>query len=300
MPWYRRPTLPTVVSVAIGITSAWAAELITHEGALRLIIGMLAGVAALQLGELWQVHARTPLLSKLEEILTAPALYRQVETMVEANSRIALLTNRHEVCRRLFEMRRDDCLSTTTIAMQELAGGRLSVSDPDQQYKFAVDLVGLARHSVRAVSYRDEEFWTLLPGARYLELNEKLIAGSGVVQRVFVLESEAKIIAQRSVIETHASKKIEAYVLLPQEQRPADREDFVLYDDSFVRFAQPIEYEGSKKRATLSLDEVDVRRYADKFQDLLLRSVLAKSYFEELDKRNTLEEQRWSSERGSS
>lgn len=286
MPWYERALLPTIIGAAVTIAVIFAAELIDQQIiALRIIMGLTAGIITLQLGDVWEAHARTPRLAKLEEALTDPVLYERLQTIIDANTESHRLAAHNHTCEALFRERREQALADATIVMQEIAKGKLRVADPDRQYSLAVDLVGLAKSSVKAVSYRDEDFWRMKAGTRYLEFNRALIARHGTVQRVFVLSEDA-LISQRSVIETHVAMGIEGHILPPANQQPPDSEDFVVYDDEFVRFAEPLEFEGSAKQATLSVDSTDVARYNRKFSELLLRSVTVNEFYEELDQRS--------------
>jgi hypothetical protein len=284
MKWFQRPGTPAIVGTFLGLIGGWASQLVTQDQGLQLALGLLTGIATLQIGELLQLHARTPLVAKLEEALTDPELYHNIERIITANAR---LNDRKAAGPRygfLFQERLDKVLDDAAQVMEELAAGRLVVSDPDQQYKFSIDLVASARKSVKAVSFRDEEFWDSEAGKRYLSHNERLLRRRlprrrGVVSRIFVLDSHEIIAAMRPTIDRHIALGVTVYIMPPAAREPSDLEDFVVYDDQYVRFAEPLEFAGSKKRATLSVHGPDVVKYSSKFEQMVLRSLPAKEYF---------------------
>ena len=252
---------------------------------MQLVVGLLTGVAALQIGELWQMHARTPLVARLEEALVDPLLYQHLEQIITANARLNQRLAPASRYAFTFRRRANECLGEAAHVMDELAAGRLVVTDPDQQFKFSIDLVANARRSVRAVSFRDEEFWESEAGERYLKHNEHLLKRGasrrrGGVSRIFVLDSHEIILQLKPVIDRHIALGVTVYILPPNVQVPSDLEDFVVYDDQCVRFAEPLEFSGSRKRATLSINPPDVTRYVSKFQQMVLRSLPAQTYFE--------------------
>lgn len=285
MRWFHRPGVPALASAAFGLLGGWASQLVTNDQAMQLVLGLLTGVAALQMGELWQMHARTPLVAKLEEALVDPLLYQYLEQIITAHARLDQRLAPASRYAFTFRRRANECLGEAAHVMDELAAGRLVVSDPDQQFKFSIDLVANARRSVRAVSFRDEEFWESEAGERYLKHNEHLLRRTGPrrrggVVRIFVLDSDEIIMRLKPVIVRHIALGVTVYILPPSVQVPSDLEDFVVYDDQCVRFAEPLEFAGSRKRATLSVNPPDVARYIAKFQQMTLRSVPAQTYFE--------------------
>jgi hypothetical protein len=283
--WFHRPGVPALASAAFGLLGGWASQLVTNDQAMQLVVGLLTGVAALQIGELWQMHARTPLVAKLEEALVDPLLYQHLEQIITANARLNVRLAPASRYAFTFRRRADECLGEAAHVMDELAAGRLVVSDPDQQFKFSIDLVANARRSVHAVSFRDEEFWESEAGERYLKHNEHLLKRGlyrrrGGVSRIFVFDSDEIILQLKPVIDRHIALGVAVYILPPSVQVPSDLEDFVVYDNQCVRFAEPLEFAGSRKRATLSINPPDVAKYASKFQQMMLRSLPAQAYFE--------------------
>ena len=102
----------------------------------------------------------------------------------------------------------------------------------------------------------------------------------GAALRIFVLDSDEIIMAMRPTIERHTTIGVTVYIMPPAARFPSDLEDFVVYDDQYVRFAEPLEFAGSKKRATLSVHPPDVVEYVAKFEQMVLRSLPASEYFE--------------------
>jgi hypothetical protein len=278
MPWYQKPALPTLLSVIIGTIGALCAPLVSHEHLLEVAIGLLAGIAALQVGELWQFHARTPKLTRLEEVLSDEILYNHVETIITANAEIEKLATTQQILGSRFRRERERCLESARSTLEELSRGKIRIVDPDAQYKVALDLAASARKSIKTVSYADEEFWTLEAGKRYLDYNESLVKNGGVVQRVFVFDDESSLLAQKDMIQQHIDKGLDIWILPTARMRPADREDFVIYDDIFVRYARPVEFGGSKKEATLEVTPSVRAEFTNRFENLLLRSVPASKY----------------------
>jgi hypothetical protein len=289
MRWFQRPGLPTVVSVFISVVATWVSQVVTNDNAMQIALGLLTGIAALQLSELWQMHARTPLVAELEQALTDESLYEPMKKIMAASKRIPDKVPRGHPCHRLFEERKRSAVDQGANIVEELANGRLVVSDPDQQFKFAIDLLALATKHVQAISFRDEDFWESEAGERYLDLNQKLVKREGEVERIFVLDSDESVEAWRPEIERHMRLGVKVYILPPNRKGPDDEQDFVIYDDRFVRKADPVEKSGSRKRATLSVVSVEVNEYRQLFQNLAYRSQLAEAYFAGLDARATMQ-----------
>lgn len=282
MPWYHRPAFAALISVLFGILGAIAAPLLSGKQLAEVTLGVLAAVAALQLGELWQFHARSPRLASLEDLLTDQTLFDHAQRVLEASTKIAGVAEANPAFAALFQDRRDAALGFTKTTLQELADGTIRIENPDEQYSVAVDLVGGARHTVGTVSYRDEVFWTLAAGARYLEHNSRLIGAGGLVERVFVFDDEHTAISQSPVIVSHASRGVHVWVLPQARTLLTDKEDYVIYDDSAVRHARPVDATGSRKEATLTIGGPIVDQYRQRFNNLKLKSLSAQEYFLDL------------------
>jgi hypothetical protein len=279
MRWFQRPGLPILVSACIAVIAAWASQLVTHDLGVQLTLGLLAGIAVLQVCGLWQSHARTPLQAKLEEALIDEQLYKNLDRIITSSGRLTARLSQGPDCGFLFEARKAECLAGAANVMDQIAAGRLIVSDPDQSDKLAVDLATLARTSMLAISYRDEDFWGSEAGESYLKQNKRLIDKKGEVQRIFVLGSDQMIQRLKPIIDRHTRLGVKTFLLPPVKQTPADHEDFVVVDDAYVRHAEPVEFAGSRKRATLTVEPVDVTRYVAKFQEMLARCQSAEAYF---------------------
>jgi hypothetical protein len=244
--------------------------------------GMIVAAVSLQLGELRAAHTRTPLLSTLELSLTDPELSAQIQDLVRYHFEVEDQIAPHGRCADLFRDQRRESLSEARTSVRELARGHLEVRDSDKQFKFAVDLAGLAERTVETVSYRDEDFWKSQAGDEYFRHNQSLVASGGSVVRVFVFESDDDVLDNEATILRHIDAGFTVYILPDSERRPADEEDFVIYDGSFVRYAEPLSFRGSEKRATLSVDDLDIQKYSRRFDDLRLRCRGGREFLQQL------------------
>jgi hypothetical protein len=281
--WYQNPMVPALVGAVFGTVSALLSTFAGHDNLLQIAVGILVGVATLQLGELWQIHARTPRMSRLEGVLSDEVLFKHVETLLDANSAIEEISRHQGSMAEFFRKERQRCLGRALFTLEELKLGRIRINDPDTQYQFAVDLAGAAKKKIETVSYRDEEFWTLAAGERYLQHNEALTGQKGTVERVFIYEDEDSVLQQRDVVRRHIAKKVTAYILPVNRVTDGDRKDYVIYDDRFVRYAETVGVDGSRKTATLDVNELKVEEYRVQFRNLVNRSIPAETYIQMLE-----------------
>lgn len=246
------------------------------------ILGALGTLALVQtwLLTLWRSRTKSsgdPHESQVEQSLRDPDIYNLVIRMNETRSSVLELSRREPVAgelfrRRLTELRRED-------EWEGMSRGQLTI-EPERELTFNVDALRLARKTVSAVAFQDEDFWPLPAGRSLIEANQEQVLSGVRVVRIFVLAPN-RFQDQRENIFDQTGAGIECYILPFDHFMTSVVEDFVVYDEKAVRFASPTL--GVLKRATLATDEATVRKYLHRFEYLLAISEPAIQYLDRLD-----------------
>jgi hypothetical protein len=156
------------------------------------------------------------------------------------------------------------------------AAGTSSVSGA-AELKCAVSSVAQCRHSMRTISYREDDWWRSSEGGRYLDEQSSLIARGGRVERIFVIPGRGSQVVLNDVsdiLDDHARRGILVYVVFEQELPGGVFdwvEDFVVYDDHLLRTTTSVPASGLEGRtADLQASPVLVRRALHWFGELKL------------------------------
>lgn len=122
------------------------------------------------------------------------------------------------------------------------------------------------RFSLKAVSFQDDEWWNSADGAAYLNIHRDLKVRGVEMTRIFLVSGESQASLGHTLRE-HLEIGIRTYALsLDLIDNP---EDFVIYDEQFVRRASSIDPEDlNVKDATLHDDQVEVRLALRAFEHL--------------------------------
>lgn len=189
---------------------------------------------------------------------------KEVDTILASAARV--FESSHPFLKR----RASDVLFEVNGRLSTLASGRFECT-PDEELHLTKEVLleDTCRHSVKAVSYQDEEWWSSIHGEVYLNIHRELLKRTNPVyiQRVFIARS-ATDSALTAVVEKQRQLGIDT-IILEEELVPEDlRLDFVLYDDELLRTAQRIAG-GLAKGATFSIVEGEVSKAKRDYQTLL-------------------------------
>ncbi len=221
----------------------------------------------MQIGELYRKYELSDKLEILDDALTNKHLFEFFEQIIYSHRKIEDVKRDYPFIQKFF----DDRVMITRARLDsdwaELGTGRVIIDEPITELTFTSDILATAQKNVWAVSFRDEDYWDLPEGQAYLEQHQILLSKGISVARIFILDKD-DINSQRKMIFIQIKMGIKAYVLRSEHVSVQEREDFVIYDEAYVRFAKPIENTGTLKAATLSLQAEEVRQYLSRFKYL--------------------------------
>jgi hypothetical protein len=244
--------------------------------------------AVLESAALAEVAATLAQMSSPEPEPDGSGVRSLINTLLRCSENLHDLSSQHPACQRLLADRLTTLCREMGLALRDLSAGEITVN-PDGEIMFAIDCLALASKSLKAVSYEEDEFWTQPQGERYFQEQKALLAKDGFeIRRLFVVKSDASPDlkeAYRKVIEEQLTARISVGVIqLPATERLASKlEDFVVYDESYVRYAHADamnDDRGLAKTATLSLDRQLAERYLELFRSLETAAIDGRRYLD--------------------
>jgi hypothetical protein len=300
-----------ITSFLVGFAARWLAiKLGGSEGQqLSFLIGLVGAVATLQIGNLYRHREISDQLQTLKGALTEhttklerhlvlkesvaflePAITdeRFLETLSQitnAYEEVQNLKQEHPNCVGFFEWKENAIFNSMVPKLQELAQRHIVIDKEAKELTTNRDFLRkLPQHEVRAVSYQDDGFWDEPEGKDFLEAHTIMLAKRVSISRIFIL-TEEEVVSQRSVVETQIQMGISVRIILAGKLNDWEREDFVLYDDTYVRFAKLYESTGTNtlKHATLIIGTDKVRDFIERYESLYARSVNATDFYTLLD-----------------
>jgi hypothetical protein len=166
-----------------------------------------------------------------------------------------------------------------------LERGTIRIDDEARELTANKDfLYQLPHNHVWAVSYQDQTFWDDPEGKDFLKAHVEKMTQGVMIHRIFILSTD-ELASQKTVIEEQQTKGVECYILEENTLRQGGNvppEDFVIYDDRYVRFAEltGVGPTTTLKHATLTCDPERVRQYQTKLNYFRTRSMNAKDVYE--------------------
>jgi hypothetical protein len=273
-----------VIAVAVGAAFGFGgAMLSSHDPVLDLIVAAVASVLVIQLAETLRSHQLTRRMQSLERALDSETTYAWLDEQLNDLAEFSGLLRKHPGARSLFDEFLAESYGALADSLESLSTGTINVNDTARELTFNKDcLLHLAHKEVWAVSYQDGSFWDDPEGKDFLLLHDEKIKADVVIHRIFVL-TEEELAAQKPTIVAQMARKIQCRILLLDSEsgRDFEPEDFVVYDETFVRAANLVK-EGpttTLKRAVLSCDPRKVRAYLQKRNDFKTRSEPAADVF---------------------
>lgn len=266
-----------VIAIAVGASFGFGgAMLSTHDPILDLIVAAVASVLVIQLAETLRTHHLSKRMQSLERALDSETTYSRLDDQLNHLTDLSSLLRKHPEARSSFDEFLDDAYHRLTDSLESLAAGTINVEDPARELTFNKDcLQHLGQKEVWAISYQDGTFWDDPEGKDFLSLHDEKIKAGVLIHRIFLLTNK-ELIEQKAIIESQIARKIQCRILLRDSTSGKDihPEDFVIYDETFVRAAKLVA-EGpttTLKRAVLSCDARRVRHYLQKRNDFKTRS----------------------------
>jgi hypothetical protein len=270
----NNPIIWALFSVLIGVGVAVSLKLWAGEQLIPIIGGLISTVLSLELGQLFRSYQLTPKLTVLEKSLADSHLYDSFARIISSREALENHLRVYPLCKQFFQERLDSTYARSVAEWQELANGLIVVDDPQRELTWTSDILCIAKTSIRAVSFGDEDYWPRPEGQAYLREQAVLIKRGITIHRVFIVE-RAKIDSQLDIICRQANEfGIHTYVVYADRLRAEECEDFVIYDDYAVRYARRADNAGTLKVATLSIVPEEARRYINKYNSLQRRSVI--------------------------
>lgn len=275
------PFLLTIFSALCGTILGLSSSFIITDSGQQLLFGLTSSIFVLLISDLWRVSQKTPKLSTLERSLSNNNLFNFIEKIINAHQKFVRI-NKEGRFELFFNEKLESLYTSVAKDFVELSEGKIIIHNPDRELTLITEAMDLAERNICAVSYQDEEFWNNPHGEDYLKKHKELIDNQEnkiKITRIFIprlaeiwTEKQVKIIEQQSDI------GIETFILPIHLTEPKDCEDFVLYDDKFVRYAKIIGNSATLKRATLSCNPEEVAEYINKYKNLKCRSIPGKEF----------------------
>lgn len=277
-PALNNPVALTLLSLLAGIVFALISSFISNDHAIDFLIGISTTILSLQFSELRMASQTTPKLAILEQALAHSILFQLFENAINSHHKLDVIMKVYPRATKFYNEKLEYLCATSNLEWIELGQGRIIMNDEDRELSWGADILSLAQNFIYAVAYGDEDFWKRSEGRRYLDQHARLRDKGVQIIRIFVL-SENRLGDQQPVILDQIKKGVEALIIPPGEIKEEDKEDFVIYDGVYVRYArQAYEY---KKRATLSVEPNDLHKYINKFEKLKQRSESAEVFLKE-------------------
>ncbi|MBK8810459.1 MAG: hypothetical protein IPN69_06945 [Acidobacteria bacterium] len=224
-------------------------------------------------------------LSFLEQGIVDDRFLQVTSDISGAYKNIQVLKTQHPDCLDFFEWKERKIFDATIPKLDELSAKHIVIDD--EYYELIANkqfLTRLPKINVRAISYQDNGFWDEPAGKDFLKAHSEMINKNVRITRIFIL-SEEEIVSQRRVIEQQLTMKIEVKIAEKAKLSAKELEDFVIYDDNYVRYAKLITVTETNtlKHATLTVDTNQVKGFIDKFNSLYAKSVEATEFYANRD-----------------
>ena len=297
----------TIVSLVVGfILRAAALEYGGKETEqLAFLIGLVGVVTTMQIGNLYRHREMTDQISEMKDALAEhnrqlarqqilkesiaflePAIkddrfLNTLSNIAESYKEIQRLKTQYESCKDFFECKENLIFESMIPKLQQLAQRQVVIDKESKELTTNTDfLLKIPDQRVRAVSYQDGGFWDEPEGQNFLQAHVTSIAKNIHISRIFILD-EDEFTTQRAVIESQADMGITVRVIDARKLKESEREDFVIYDENYVRFAKLHEDTGTNtlKHATLIVDTDKVKDFIERYESLYARSMDATDFY---------------------
>ena len=149
-----------------------------------------------------------------------------------------------------------------------MAAGGTVLCGPKEEPTLTQAAVAACDQHLRAVSYQDEGWWNSSSGDRYLEHHDLLRQRDVEMTRIFLV-GNVGVEALLPTLERHVQLGISTYVIDPEIVDEQQWRDVVIYDDTILRVANPVDSDDyDRKTARFTDDPSQVQVALLDFEDL--------------------------------
>lgn len=217
-------------------------------------------------------------MMRVENALRDETQFERVASLNDAMGSITAMRLTHPGVSDLISWKSERLFSKALREHMDLAMGLIYIDDVNKELNTNETLLRtLPKDTVEAVSYQDDLFWNSPEGASLLEAHKEINEKGGVKsRRVFIVEGESPELTVRLNIQKQ--NHIEVRVINKDRLAGQKPEDFVIYDDKFVRTGYLAEEDRrghgslSNKFAMLTWQRDRVDHHKELFRALWLRA----------------------------
>jgi hypothetical protein len=279
----------TVLSIVLGVVATIILAFVGHSHpniVQDIIAGMAVTILSFQISELWHHRKLSPQMASLERALKDPDFFRIVDETIDLWEVTCEMKRQYPRCLDFYIEKEREIFENTVTELRALSKGDIKIESEARELTANRDfLLKLPERMVCAISYQDGAFWSEEAGKKFLAAHESVISTKRVdVTRIFIMNKSA-LETQRSVIEHQLALGINCQVVNETDIPAKYREDFVIYDNKYVRYAKLVAEtpQTTLKTATLTADHGTVATYREKYDYLSLLAVAAKEYYAKID-----------------
>jgi hypothetical protein len=277
-----KPAL-ALISIFIGfIVGVLCAYFSKHDLVVDIIAGLTTTIFTIQIGEMHANSSMSGKILSLERALDSSATYDRMNSILNSLETIKQLKSQSSEAAPFFEEALSNCFTKLNRSLTRVAIGEISIDDTSRELTTNKDfLLKLPRKEVCAVSYQDEMFWDAPEGADFLKAHREVILHGRAIHRIFMLNKDGAS-SQRETIRKQMEVGVKCYIVLEESILPHYHEDFVLYDNKYVRFARlssESQVAPLYKIATLTMESSRVTEYVEKWNYLRSKSQIADEFY---------------------
>jgi hypothetical protein len=305
----------TVLSVLVGVVfRALAMKFGGGNSQVSFLIGVAGVILTLQIGSLYRyreisdqvvalkdglgdhtgkLEQHHKLLGEsiafLEPAISNDNLLAIMSKIAISYREVQLLKQVYPCCKDFFAWKEDSLFQFLIPRLQQLARGEIVIDNSSKELTTNKDfLTRLPVREVRAVCYQEGDFYDRPEGKAFLRAHTVMMKENDIkVSRIFILQ-EDEVSSQRRVIEEQVRIEIDVGIITSDKLKDGECEDFVIYDNEYVRFAKVYEHIGTNtlKHATLIVNTDKVKEFIERWESLSARSTDATEFYTELDKKS--------------
>jgi hypothetical protein len=271
-----------IISIFLGFfVGVVCAVFSQHDIVVDVIAGLTTSVLAVQIGEILGHSSLSGKLESLERALDSKITYERIHSILNNLESIDQIRIRCSEAVPFIHESLNSCFTKLNSSLALIASGEIRIDDTSRELTTNKDfLLKLPSKQVCAVSYQDEKFWDDPEGIDFLQAHKTIIAHGREIHRIFVLKKDDAA-GQEATIRKQMALGVSCYIVIEESIGAEYHEDFVLYDNKYVRFARLVSETISSqyKVATLSSESDRVTRYLNNWKYLILKSKKAEEFY---------------------
>lgn len=259
-----------------------------NEPLLDVIVACVSGIFVIQIGEILRHHSVSKKMQSLERALDSEMAFSYIHAELDFLESIRNVKARFKKAVRFIEEIHIDSYNRFHRKLHSLAQGIVEIDEVTRELSTNNEFLReLPSRFVRAVSYLDGHFFQTPEGKKLLNTQSELVKNGIANTRIFILTGDPlKDPTVDDIMQQGNEYKITCLVVTEATLRAKHfaPEDFVIYDDIYVRRAQWVGYGGSTpitplKTAVLLCGTEDIKQYEDKWVSFEMCSEPADKFF---------------------